>query len=448
MSHDTLIEPQPENPPITVSNTDCNIVASGSADSDLLGIIAESSSHGKKDGDPDHVDDSIRIRYRRLHRASVLLPNTRLAQCSWRPAPQAAYVLACFKPDDERSYYANLIQCDKPLCPICGFRRAEAVRHELSVALSQAQKMDYFPVMITATVQHHADDQLADLKTALATAWDKTFSGRWYDDLCAEYLIVGKTKSWEVTFGAKGRNNGFHPHIHALMFMSTELVGHWVDEFGDKLRERWIAQLNKLGYDASWAYGLDVTTANSRIAEYITKFGREPVQKTWGAETEIAMSAVKRSHDDGMTPFELLAAADGDPEALWRLSAVLHLDRPDVLADRAGRLFVEVFSAFERTAMVHWGKALWRALEMDEALAEYEANNPVDHDDVDMVMMEPDEWKKVLKLPDGRADLRAVVRTGDAFKVMMWLSNRGINGIVPPSAVEYSMAHDPPDGED
>jgi hypothetical protein len=374
----------------------------------------------------------------------------------------AAYVVARFKPGAERSYYANLTQCDKPFCPICGFRRAESVRHELSIALAQAKKMGYQPVLITATVRHHINDKLVDLKPALAEAWDKMFSGRWYDDFVGEHLVAGKTKSWEITYG----ENGFHPHLHGLMFLNgvfrdegtpdqtaesqnVEHVIQWnemaVSILTGKLKKRWIDQLGKLGYDASWEHGLDVRTAESDIADYIAKFGREPKERTWGADSEIAHSAVKRAHFDGMTPLELLAAADGDAVALARLSVVLGITSPDELAERAGRLFVEVYEAFERTAMIHWGKALWKALEMDEALAEYDANNPVEHDDVDMVMIDVDEWKKVLELPDGRADLRAVVRTGDAFKVMVWLSNHGINGIVPPSAVEYSMAHDPPD---
>lgn len=431
----------------------------------LLGIIAESSSHAEKTDDPNPADELIKRRYRRLGRAAALLPDTRLAQCSWREAPQAAYVVGRYDPDHQRSYFANLIQCDKPSCPVCGYRRAEQARHELSVALAQAEKgvftkpvsrslrrssralgapgwvrrrrSYYFPLLITGTLRHHADDDLAGLKAALANAWDKTFSGRWYADLCAEYLIAGKTKSWENLFG----RNGFHPHLHGLMFMAYELVGHSLDQFTDRLRQRWIDQLSKQGFDASWANGLDVRTAKSDIADYIAKFGREPLARTWGADAEVAMSPVKKSHFEGLTPFELLDAADGDKTALERLSVVLvGLDR-DRLIERAGWLFREQYRAFERTAQIHWGKSLRAVLRIDEALAEFEQANPVEHNDEDMVLIERGpEWKKVLTLPDGRAELRAVIRSGDAFKVLAWLGLHGIAGIVSESALERSSA--------
>lgn len=301
------------------------------------------------------------------------------------------------------------------------------------------EKRGLFALLITATVRHHAGDDLKDLKQKLAKAWDRTFSGRWYDDLIAEYGIQGKTKSWEVTYG----RNGFHPHIHSLMVMELELAGKHKDEFEARVKSRFIEQLAKLGLDATWKHGLTVETADSKIAEYIAKFGREPLERTWGVESEVARAAVKRAHKDGLTPLELLAAADGQDEPLARLSAILGITNRDELKRRAGALYRQVFAAFERTAIIHWGKSLRQSLELDQALLDFAAANPVLRDDVPMVLIAPgDDWKKVLALPDGRAELRAVVRTGDAFKVMVWLGRHGINAVVPEVAIAFTLARD------
>lgn len=404
-----------------------------------LGIMAESSSPREESqkiaSKIESVKATWKARYQMLNRAAVLLPSERIAQCSWRPAPLASHVVGRYNASDGSSYLANLIQCESYACPICAQRRAEDDRRALSVAFAQAGKLELHGLMITLTLSHHTGDRLDELRAGLAKAFDATFSGRWYDELGKEYGIKGKIKSWEVTYG----KNGWHPHLHVLAFLELELAGRWLDELKAKIAERWQAKLAQLGFDASFAHGVDVTTADSEIAEYIAKWGREPIDKAWGADAEIAKSPVKKAHNDGLTPFQLLAASSGDSEAIEQIWRISHIEEREQIVALADDLYCEYFHAFKGKPRLFWGKVK-ALLQLDQALLSVEDSNPPHADYVDMALIERGEaWGRVLALPDGRAELRAVLSTGDAFKVLAWFGQHGIPVTVPDEAKRWTM---------
>lgn len=411
-----------------------------SAAGNPLGTYAQSSSTREELRNSNPRDNAKRARLRWQRRAQQLLPSERnhvFGQCGHVPLPEARFIVGRYDPAGETSTYKGYIRCDSYQCPCCAYGRSEQDRHELSIALAQARKMDLFGVMITVTVRHHASDILAELREGLSEAFNSTFSGRWYNDLAAELGIKGKVKAWEATFG----KNGWHPHLHVLMFLELELHGKFLDEFKSRLTERWLAKLAALGFDATWEHGLSVDTADSAIAEYIAKYGREPVDKDWGADAEMAKAPVKQADRDGLTPFEVLAAAAGDSEPLERLAAIYPADDRKKLIERAEALYREYFHAFKGKPRLYWGK-LKEVLELDEALAEYAAANPVESEAVDMVLIDAqsDAHKKLLALPDGQADLLEVIRTGDVFKVMKWLADRKIDAIIPDTAIEACVS--------
>ena len=69
-------------------------------------------------------------------------------------------------------------------------------------------------IMMTNTLRHSADDNLADLlkglKKATASFWGHRVIKRIFNDLGK----VGHIKNLEVTHGS----NGFHPHNHYAIF--------------------------------------------------------------------------------------------------------------------------------------------------------------------------------------------------------------------------------------
>lgn len=400
--------------------------------SDPLGSIAQSSSAREESRSTDNPQDAtIRWRFKLLKTARRLLPGERIAQCMNQLAPGAGSFAAVYHPERSSASYAHLLHCESSSCPACALWKCENDRRRLSVIMAEGLKVGYFPVMITLTLQHNAGHKLKELLKVLHDAYGATFAGRWYKDLCTEYGIYSKASVYEPTYGA----NGWHPHMHILMFMSLELAGRWLTEFEAKLRQRWIDQLQRRGFDASWQNGLTVETADSKIADYIAKYGHEPVEQSWGADAEMAKAPVKKANRDGFTPLELLAAAGGQSEALERFMQRFGITERKAAQKRTGALYVEYFEAFKGRARLYIPAKLQAWLQTESAAAALEAPEP---DDIHMVIGDSDCWKEIARR-DLEADLLIAVRTGDAFKVMAWLGWHGIKAVVPEVAIEFTL---------
>lgn len=304
--------------------------------------------------------------------------------------------------------------------------------------MAQAQDMGYFPVMLSFTLRHKNRDSLDELQKALRTAFNKTFSGRWYQEFKERWEVVGKVTARECTYG----KNGWHPHLHILMFHRIEIAGRWCEVMQAEISARWAEKLKLAGFSASLAHGVDVRTADSDIADYIAKFGREPIGKAWGADVEVAKSNVKRAHNDGLTPFQILGAAAGISEDLIAVMRVIRGDRATVRR-KAGMLYSEFFYTMKGKARLHWGD-MARILELDDALWRYEQANPEpERDTWAIALVETgDDWRAITGGKNGsdlRAELLGVCATRDAWKVREWLASHGITGGVPDAAFQRTL---------
>lgn len=390
-----------------------------------LGTIAEYSSHAQEIAE----NPGQARRYKLLKTARSLLPDERIAQCQHNIAPEHRTAVVQVNSITDRASFRGLIRCDSPQCPFCSFERSENDRHELSIALAEAQRMGYFPLMFTFTLSHQVHDRLEDLRAALRTGFDKVFSGRWYQEFKANWQIVGKITSSEVTYG----KNGWHPHLHILMFASMDFDLKSLETIRADVSQRWQSKLKTLGFSANLAHGVDIRYAEADIADYIAKYGREPENPQWGVDTEIAKANVKRAAFGGLTPFQLLGVVAGiqaDEDA-----AMMLLGSADVetLKKRCAALFCEFFYAYKGRARIHWGK-MRKILDLEVALENFELlNHEEPGETFDVVLIERGlEWAKVNGAAgkDLRAELLAVCATKQAWLVMKFMRGHGIRGEV------------------
>lgn len=393
-----------------------------------LGICAENSSTQEE---PKPKDVAVKARFQLQRTAQKLLPYERIADCLRKPIPDADFIVGCFNADSESSGFKNLQTCDSYSCPVCANKRAEQDRRKLSAAMAQAQRKGYHVIMVTFTLSHLVCSTLSATREGLARSYDAVFSGGWYQNLKDEYGIVGKIKAWESTYG----RNGWHPHIHMLMFLEYDLSPEQIAGFKKFVSKRYLKALERRGFHASFQHGVDVRTAESDIADYIAKFGKEPQNKTWGADSEIARIPAKKAHIDGLTPFQLLAAADGDKDELQRLRVIHKGATDDELKTLAGNLYVEYFKAMKRNPRIVWSDGLKELLELDDALAEMDRNAPDIHAADEWVYMIPvgDEWRKVTgkwNTADLRGELLTITRTGDRLLIHAWLLSHDIKHIM------------------
>ena len=424
-----------------------------------LGIFAESSS-AREERDPKAhqtrsrkerqlaADDSDREdrqlvdqqletarRFKLLNKARLLLPRERVADCQRKIAPKIEtletgdnyltthdHVAVRYNADTRHASFSNLMSCESYSCPVCAQWRSENDRVQLSVGLAEGQKQGLHAVMVTLTMSHDRGEALGALLDVFANAYNSLFSGRWWHDLSNEYEIVGKVKAWETTYSTA---NGWHPHAHVLLFTRTRFEGddqsdpdRLIGLFADEIKARWQAVLSKRGRWASWIHGADVKVAHSSIADYVAKFGREPLSRSWGADSEMAKSPAKSHHTDGLTPLQLLAVAAGE---------IQH----EVSPAMAGKLYQEYFYTFKGVARLHWGSNLRKLLKLAEALEAFQIANPPQTDNIrEAVKLAPEMWQQVVAR-ELRADLLRVVATDDPAIIRAWCLHNRVFGEVP-----------------
>ncbi len=404
-----------------------------------LGIHAEySSTRRKAKSEPTPAQLKKRQTNKRLNAAAKLLPGERIASCQRIVSPEYEYMAVRYNPADSCTGFRGLVCCESASCPHCVAKRSESDRQELAAALAAAKKRGWSVFMLTTTLRHTSHDALLDLMDKLPKAFNSAFSGRWYSDLTEEYRLLGKVKGWEITFGW----NGWHPHLHILFFYEGEMSAPILAGLRKVIGVRWLESLKKHGASASMEYGISLEAADSKIAEYIAKWGREPNEHSWGVESEMTKHHLKQSRDEsGLTIFEILGAAAGESEALNRLARIFPALDDEALINRAGNLYVEYFRAFKGKARLHWGKNLKKLLNLDEELRQLtEAEIEIEDQSFDMVMIHRVEAFKVTggwTGEDRRSELLELCSAGNPYEVQRWCLERGIDCIIPDIAFEW-----------
>lgn len=382
----------------------------------LLGIITEFSS-----ADAIKVRKSaLRKRYILQSTARRLLPNNnRLSACNRAIAPGFSMVRVAYNQERNNARFGSLCRCESGwICPVCAVALSERRRHELLQAVIACKERGMTPIHAIFTMKHTSDQTLKELLPILIHAFDAVNSGRAGKTMRAKFGFFGFVRGLEVTEGSKGLGNGWHPHLHVLWFVSSAIIEAegGESEYPEKLREeiwpRWSKALEKRGGSALEDYGLKVVTGDTYTAEYIAKYGKEPREKRWSVEREIAKSNVKVAREDGRTPFALLEDAQaGDVDA-----AVL---------------FIEFAEAIKGRSQLHWSKGLKDLLEV-EVLTDKEAIAwGVGY--IDRLLIERDTWNLI-----SRKDLRgdvvgALVESGgNPFPVIELITRlTGETGIYP-----------------
>lgn len=232
--------------------------------------------------------------------------------------------------------FSGLQQCGNIWqCPTCSakVRQSRALEIErVATAHLKAGGGLYFPTFTTAHEKYHGLQETFDLVTgAFSTLMaGPVWSGRtrrtvkkgkvvktWRENGEKDtYGIIGYLRSIEVTIG----DNGWHPHIHALIFTEKPLSKDAEAALRDAWFSRYEAFIVKQGRKApSKVHGMDWQQVRSAgdVSQYLSK-----VQDEHGTDRnvhmEIARGDLKQGRRKGRTPFQLLtdALATGEVQDL------------------------------------------------------------------------------------------------------------------------------------
>ncbi len=205
----------------------------------------------------------------------------------------------------QHAYYRGLLRCGSVWeCPVCAMQ----IRAERADELKRAVHV-WGPgnvAMLSLTVRHGLGDDLRATRQGITAAFQRFIRGRPWERFCKKYGIEYHVRALEVTHGL----HGWHPHLHALLFLEIPLSTAELDAATTWLQERWRNCIRRaLGSDfVPNDHGVDLR--HSKRADYLAKFSLELVDP-----------GTKRGRGNNRTPLQIaVSAVTGrcpDDEALW-----------------------------------------------------------------------------------------------------------------------------------
>src|SRR5262249_15616465 len=144
------------------------------------------------------------------------------------------------------AYLSNVVTCGSVWhCPVCAEKVARARRDQLKALLAAHPEQDCMVGMLTFTQGYGVHESFEKLLQSLQNRWRKMKGGkRWVSEADACGLIGGYTAR-EVTHG----HNGWHPHLHVLVFFKPGCTADQAVRWLAWARERWVTLTRKDGLD-------------------------------------------------------------------------------------------------------------------------------------------------------------------------------------------------------
>lgn len=335
--------------------------------------------------------------------ARELMPREGVARCmrAGHPREDGSWgVDVLYAPMKAAAHFGGL-QCCKSvwLCPVCAAKISERRRIELAEGLNAWLQFTTGErrrtMLVTFTLAHERSDDLSVVFGALKRARELLVGGRAAMGFKADYGVVGMVRALELTHGL----NGWHPHLHVLMFMDREIP---ILTFEQAMKDRWARAVASAGRYASWEHGCDVRFSDSDISNYIAKWGQDP---GWTTAHELTKAVTKTGRRKGRTPTQLLAdylAGDGD----------------------AGRLWLQYAVNFKGERQLRWSSGLRARLGLEKEKSDEEI--AIEQEEVAIILssLSTGAWRIVLA-NDARGELLEVAAGGDPAQVEAFLVQLG-----------------------
>lgn len=328
--------------------------------------------------------------------ARDLMPEERVATCLRLPIPHADIEIYHAEKSNS-AHYVGLTVCGSVWhCPVCAAKIAQRRLLELQTAIANWRGQT---AMVTFTISHHNRESAGDVLRKLLANYQEFWRGRAIQQIKDDIGYIGKVRSLEVTYG----NNGWHAHVHTLLFFGESKLAPRIVELSFK--ERWQTTVIRRGDYASIEHGCNVKTTDDFIADYMQKFDRLPRSK-WTEAHEIAHSHKKNGTSGGATPMQLLdAAGNGNRLAadLWR----------------------EYAAAFKGKRQLSWSPGLKDLLHVGPEKDDYEIATETDQTAILLATLTRGQWGIVLA-NDLRGELLTIAAAGNKETLLAYLADVGI----------------------
>jgi hypothetical protein len=298
-------------------------------------------------------------------------------------------------------------------CPACAARIRQHRGDELEATVASWIARGGGIEFVTLTLDHGLGDELETLFTTVSEGWRQgVISGRSWagcEDGCTvehrkgdclgtkrRYGIAAWHRTVEVTHGA----NGWHPHLHVLLFTDRPLTGRRRALLGARIFARWAVWAAKKGHRVSRA-AFKIVPGAKGAGAYVTK-----LQDGRGLASEFTRADMKQGRNGSRAPFELIEPAfDGEADALrlwWEWEA-----------STAGRRCM-TWSVGGRDAV-----GLPEVEVTDQEIVDEDQGGEV------VLVLTAVAWRAVAAVPAGDARLLASVERGDGARYLGQLLRAG-----------------------
>lgn len=270
--------------------------------------------------------------------------------------------------------------------------------------------------MVTLTMRHHRGQRLADLFDALSDAWSAAAGGH----RSARRALDGAgVQHWVRRVEATVGENGWHLHVHALLFLGADATPDTASEAGEAMFGAWATRLTRSGLEAPLrdsggldARLLDLEHARAEVAGYVAKGTYESA--ALDVAQELASNSKRAGHGN-RTPMQLLRDCItyglADDIALW---------------------WEWEQGTYRRRAMTWKNGSRLALLGDDEERTDEEIAADTDGLGEPIAQLTPDAWSKIRRRPGGPAQVLNIAEVyddhEDAFDLLTrWLTKRGLD---------------------
>jgi hypothetical protein len=381
----------------------------------------------------------------------------RIGTCHRVKAPinQSGQVSVYQKEETRHTYYGGLMVCANLwACPVCAAKIAERRRQELEAAIGLHSKQGGGVYHMLVTLPHRRGNTIEQVVEGLLKSFRSLNSGkRALAALVPSY--IGMIRCLEVTYG----ENGWHPHLHVLVFTERGLTEAEKVATEDTLWGRWSALVLKTGLGKAsrqaFSFGdakrgqretkfrLDSTSPDfERVADYLSKFGADREiekalqlarsgqlvdlvmrQRSWGVADEMTKAHLKQGKRDGLTPWQLLTVYSQDPES--------------EAGKKAGCLWRQFAEAFQGKHQLAWSRSLRAHFNLQVEQTDEEIAQKVDAQDRLVASISDENWATIRK-HNLRGLVLEILRHGEWTQVEDML--RGVRGCNPHKVVAVGQS--------